>query len=105
VQQLAPHDYRRYAECRIMPNVRGKAARPVRLPLRHNPRTCAQLCHAAGGELEQIQFLLGHVSVEPTERYQGGKQRLRHAVNDTGLEPRDLVTGTSVNFAVQRRLD
>ena len=26
-------------------------------------RTCARLCHAAGGELEQIQFLLGHVSV------------------------------------------
>src|SRR5215471_80250 len=24
-------------------------------------RTCARLCHAAGGELEQIQFLLGHV--------------------------------------------
>jgi site-specific recombinase XerD len=26
-------------------------------------RTCARLCHQAGGELEQIQFLLGHVSV------------------------------------------
>jgi len=25
-------------------------------------RTCARLCHASGGELEQIQFLLGHVS-------------------------------------------
>ena len=24
-------------------------------------RTCARLCHEAGGELEQIQFLLGHV--------------------------------------------
>jgi integrase len=24
-------------------------------------RTCARLCHASGGELEQIQFLLGHV--------------------------------------------
>lgn len=23
-------------------------------------RTCARLCHLAGGELEQIQFLLGH---------------------------------------------
>src|SRR5262249_4225 len=40
-------------------------------------RTCARLCHAAGGELEQIQFLLGHVSVETTERYLGCKQRLR----------------------------
>ncbi len=27
-------------------------------------RTCARLCHEAGGELEQIQFLLGHVSVQ-----------------------------------------
>jgi hypothetical protein len=42
----------------------------------------------AGGELEQIQFLLGHVSVETTERYLGCKQRLRSAVNDhIGLEP------------------
>jgi site-specific recombinase XerD len=50
-------------------------------------RTCARLCHAAGGELEQIQFLLGHVSVETTERYLGCKQRLRDAVNDKiGLE-------------------
>jgi site-specific recombinase XerD len=29
-------------------------------------RTCARLCHQAGGELEQIQFLLGHVSVQTT---------------------------------------
>jgi integrase len=28
----------------------------------------AKLCHDAGGELEQIQFLLGHVSVQTTER-------------------------------------
>ena len=61
IQQLAPHD------CR---------------------RTCARLCHAAGGEIDQIQFLLGHVSVETTERYLGCKQRLRHAVNDKiGIEP------------------
>jgi site-specific recombinase XerD len=45
-------------------------------------RTCARLCHQAGGELEQIQFLLGHVSVQTTERYLGCKQRLRNAVND-----------------------
>src|SRR5437867_5790780 len=32
-------------------------------------RTCARLCDTAGGELEQIQFLLGHVSVQTTERY------------------------------------
>ena len=51
-------------------------------------RTCARLCHEAGGELEQIQFLLGHESVQTTERYLGCKQRLREAVNDSiGLEP------------------
>jgi site-specific recombinase XerD len=32
-------------------------------------RTCARLCHASGGELEQIQFLLGHLSVQTTECY------------------------------------
>jgi integrase len=51
-------------------------------------RTCARLCHQAGGELDQIQFLLGHVSIETTERYLGCKQRLRNAVNDAiGLDP------------------
>ena len=55
IQNLAPHDLR---------------------------RTCARLCHVAGGELEQIQFLLGHASVQTTERYLGCKQKIRHAVND-----------------------
>jgi site-specific recombinase XerD len=51
-------------------------------------RSCARFCHAAGGELEQIQFLLGHVSVQTTERYLGCKQRLWGAVNDRiGIEP------------------
>jgi len=44
IEKLAPHDLR---------------------------RTCARLCHMAGGELEPIQFLLGHVSVQTTERYHG----------------------------------
>ena len=61
IERLAPHDLR---------------------------RTCARLCHAAGGELEQIQFLLGHVSIQTTERYLGCKQRIRAAVNDKiGIEP------------------
>jgi site-specific recombinase XerD len=51
-------------------------------------RSCARLCHCAGGELEQIQFLLGHVSVQTTEKYLGCKQRLKNAVNDQiGIEP------------------
>jgi integrase len=45
-------------------------------------RTCAKLCHSNGGELEQIQFLLGHASVQTTERYLGCKQNLGHPVND-----------------------
>ena len=40
IEKLAPHDLR---------------------------RTCARLCHFAGGELDQIQFLLGHVSIQTTE--------------------------------------
>jgi site-specific recombinase XerD len=51
-------------------------------------RSCAKLCHASGGELDQIQFLLGHVSVQTTERYLGCKQRIRGTVNDhIGIEP------------------
>lgn len=34
-------------------------------------RSCARLCHMAGGEMEQTQFLLGHVSVETTEKVPG----------------------------------
>ena len=53
-------------------------------------RTCAKLCPAAGGELEQIQLLLGHASVQTTERYLGTKQDLVHAPND-GIKLRLLL--------------
>jgi site-specific recombinase XerD len=55
VNQLAPHDMR---------------------------RTCAKLCRESGGDLEQIQFLLGHASIQTTERYLGSRQNLKEAVND-----------------------
>ena len=52
-------------------------------------RPCARLCRIAGGELEQIQFLLGHLPVQTTEKYLGCKPRLGEAVNDRiGIEPR-----------------
>ena len=38
-------------------------------------RTCARQCHGCGGELEQIPFLLGHASVQTTDRYIGSKQK------------------------------
>jgi site-specific recombinase XerD len=61
IQALAPHDLR---------------------------RTCARLCRTAGGELDQIQLLLGHVSVQTTEQYLGSRQRIQSAVNDRiGIEP------------------
>lgn len=31
-------------------------------------QTCARLCHDAGGEIEQIQYLLGNESVQTTAR-------------------------------------
>jgi integrase len=61
IEKLAPHDLR---------------------------RSCARLCHLAGGELDQIPFLLRHISIQTTERYLGCKQKLRFAGNDRmGIEP------------------
>ena len=55
-------------------------------------RTWASLFHLAGGELHQIQFLLGHVSIQKTERHLGCKQKQRCAVNDRlGIEPENAV--------------
>jgi integrase len=45
-------------------------------------RTCAKLCRKNGGGLEQIKFLLGHSSIQTTERYLGSEQEIVVAVND-----------------------
>jgi integrase len=45
-------------------------------------RTCARLCRQEGGQLEQIQFLLGHASIQTTEAYLGSRQEIAVTVND-----------------------
>ena len=76
------------------PRCSGMSSAPLRLARASTslPRTtcgvtCARLCHLAGGELDQSQFLVRHVSIQTTERYLGCKQKLRVAVNDRlGIE-------------------
>ncbi len=43
-------------------------------------RTCAKLCPKADGDTEQIKFLLGHSSIQTTERYLGSEQEIAVAV-------------------------
>jgi integrase len=55
---------------------------PDHLAPHDSRRTCAKLCQTANGEIEQIQFLLGHASVLTTEQYLGCKRNLEEPVND-----------------------
>jgi integrase len=51
-------------------------------------RTFAKLAHKGNAPLEQIQFSLGHASIQTTERYLGMKQDLHDAPCDRlGLKP------------------
>jgi integrase len=60
----------------------AKRAGIEKLAPHHLRRSCARLCHTAGGEIEQIQCLPGHASVQTTERYIACRQKLGQAVND-----------------------
>jgi integrase len=45
-------------------------------------RICVKLCRKNGEDLEQIKFLLGHSSIQTTERYLSSEQEIAVAVND-----------------------
>lgn len=64
------------AQMASVPNVHEQGTRMGNWPTRE------QLCRKAGGDLEQIKFLLGHSSIQTTERYIGSEQKLAVAVND-----------------------
>lgn len=44
-------------------------------------RTCAKLCRQEGGDLDQIQIMLGHASIQTTERFLNGVPKRVEAPN------------------------
>jgi integrase len=59
----------RMSRCRSFSSTRAMGLE--KLALHDMRRTCAKLCRKRGGDLEQIKILLGHASIQTTERGSG----------------------------------
>jgi integrase len=62
--------------------IAARAARIDHLGPHDLRRTCAKFCRKAGGDIEQVQELLGHENLATTVTYLGVRQEIRQAVND-----------------------
>ena len=79
--RILPGGFSGWAVWNVVANAAARINKPKLGP--HDlRRTCAKLCRNKGGDIEQIQFLLGHGSVATTQTYLGTKQELDTAVND-----------------------
>lgn len=54
-------------------------------------RTCARLCRAGNAALEDVQELLGHSSIQTTERYLGKTESFKRAITSLITEPSPTV--------------